>query len=334
MFATSIQRVRETAAFSWEVFYGALGAFVLLWIFWPTLAELANRWGADARYSHGYLVPVFSLYLLWARRDALAAATLRPSWMGLPVLVAGLGMHFAGTYLYVDWLSAMALLPCVAGLILLVGGWRILGLTWPAVAFLAFMVPLPFRLEVALAHPLQRVATKVSTYALQTLGFVVFSEGNVIRMGEVHIGVVEACAGLSMLVIFFALSTAVSLVIKRRWPVKLLIVLSAVPIALIANITRITVTAILHKTVGSELADFVFHDLAGWLMMPLALGFLWIELRLLAWVILPPPSEETQPIAFTWTTGAIPAAPSPIKKPAPPRVEPPAAVVLSDSASK
>jgi exosortase len=157
-------------------------------------------------------------------------------------------------------------------------------------------VPLPYTLEVALAHPLQRVATLASTYALQTLGFVAFSEGNVIRLGQVRIGVVEACSGLSMLVIFFALATAVSLLIDRSWPEKIFLVLSAVPIALLCNITRITVTGILHKTVGSELADYVFHDLAGWLMMPLALGLLWVELRLLVWVLPAVPPEEDTPV--------------------------------------
>src|SRR5206468_3303453 len=102
-----------------------------------------------------------------------------------------------GTYLFFDWLAAMALLPCVAGLVLLAAGWRALRWAWPAILFLGFMVPLPHRVEVALAHPLQRVATAASTYALQTLGFVAFSEGNVIRLGQVRIGVVEACSGLS-----------------------------------------------------------------------------------------------------------------------------------------
>jgi exosortase len=154
--------------------------------------------------------------------------------------------------------------------------------SWPAIAFLAFMVPLPYRLEVALAHPLQRVATKASNYSLQTLGLPAVAEGNVIFMNESQIGVVEACSGLSMLMIFFALSTALTFVVDRPWWQKLLLVLSAIPIALIANITRITVTGVMHETVGHELANLVFHDLAGWLMMPFALILMWIELQIFA----------------------------------------------------
>jgi exosortase len=250
----------------------------------------------DAEYSHGYLVPIFSGYLLWRRREMLQGNGLVGSWWGLPVLLAGLALRFAGTYVYFDWLSAAALLPCLAGLALLLGGGRALRWAWPAVAFLAFMIPLPFRVETALALPLQKLATVASTFVLQTLGFMAFQEGTVIRMGEVRIGVVEACSGLSMLLIFAALATAIVLVSRRPRLDKAVILLSAIPVALAANILRITVTGVLHKLAGQRLADLVFHDLAGWLMMPLALGMIWVELRLLDWVLIP--VEETKVVRY------------------------------------
>lgn len=287
----------------------AAGAIIALaWVFWPTLDVLAQKWHSDPQYSHGYLVPLFALFLLWSRREQIPAATFQPSWWGLPLIALGLAVRFVGTCFYHDWLTALALLPTVAGLSVLTGGWPALRWSWPAVAFLVFMLPLPYRLEVGLAHPLQRIATVASTFALQTLGFTAFADGNVIRLGQVRIGVVEACSGLSMLVIFFALSTAVALVVKRPWPDRLLIWLSAVPIALAANITRITVTGVLHKVAGQKLADLVFHDLAGWLMMPYALGLLWVELRLLDWLLVPQAPRD-DPSVMLSRPGAAPAAP-------------------------
>jgi exosortase len=278
--------------------FGALG---LLWVYWPTLAELAGRWGSESQYSHGYLVPLFALYLLWARRGLISERrSPEPAWWGLVLLLGALGLRFAGVYLYFEWLAAVSLLPCLAGLALLSGGRPALRWCWPAVAFLVFMIPLPHRLEVALAHPLQRLATVVSTYALELLGFVAYAEGNVIRLGEVRLGVVEACSGLSMLLNFFALATAVVLLRPRPPLERGVIVLSAVPIALFANVLRILATAVLHKTAGGELADLVFHDLAGWLMMPLALGLLWAELRLLSWVLVPAPAHDLGPQALDW----------------------------------
>jgi exosortase len=260
-------------------------AVVLLWAFAPTLGELAHRWTQDPQYSHGYLVPAFAVVLLWMRRDRCAGIVPSWSWWGLLLLGLGVALRFAGDYAFLDWVDAFALLPCIAGLTLLLGGMAALRWAWPAIAFLGFMIPLPFTLEVALAHPLQRIATLASTYALQTLGLPALSAGNTIAINETRMGVVEACSGLSMLVIFFALSTAFSILAPRPLWQKLVLIASAVPIALIANITRITVTGVMHETVGHKAADLVFHDLAGWLMMPFALLLLWLELKALGRLI-------------------------------------------------
>jgi exosortase len=284
-------------------------AVALLWVYWPTLAEVARRWQTQSQYSHGFLVVPFAGYLLWSRRGLLDSP-LRPSWWGLPLLAVGLALRFAGVYLYFDWLAAVALLPCLAAACLFAGGWRMLAWAWPALAFLVFMIPLPHSVEIALSGPLQRLGTIISTFVLQTLGVAAYSEGNVIVLGEVRIGVVEACSGLNMLMTFFALSTAVTLLIDRPPLERGLIFLSAVPIALAANITRIIVTAVLHKTAGHELADLVFHDLAGYLMPLLAVAMLGVLLRLLSWVLVPPPSDELDGLGFGWAHAADAATPS------------------------
>jgi exosortase len=259
---------------------GSLLAGALLWVFFPVLSAMVERWGNDARYSHGYLVPLFGLFLLYARRDHLTGKSAwRPNWWGAALLLVGLATHAAGSYVYFDWLNDIALLPCLAGLTVLLGGWPALKWAWPAVAFQAFMVPLPFWLEVGMAQPLRRIGTLVSCYALQTLGFAAYSEGNIIRMGDVKLGVEEACSGLSMLVTFFAVSTGAAILVRRPLWERLLLVASAVPIALVANITRIIVTAVLFKVAGTYWGELVFHTLAGYLMPLLALGLLWVELR-------------------------------------------------------
>jgi exosortase len=276
----------------------AVAAVALLWAYWPTLGEMAQRWGHDPQYSHGFLVPLFAVLLLWLRRDRLARGTLRPSWWGLPLLAAGLALRLVGGFFYYVSFDDISLLPCIAGLCLVLGGWPAWRWSWPAIAFLAFMIPLPYRVSVMLAGPLQAFATQTSTFCLQTLGFPALAEGNVILLNEVEIGIVEACSGLRMLVIFFALSTGMALLIRRRLADKIFIVLSAIPIALVVNIIRITATGILHDTVGSAWANAVFHDLAGWLMMPLALGILALELLLLKRLLIEQPSSEPVRSAF------------------------------------
>jgi exosortase len=306
----------------------------LLWAYGNTLVEMARAWNTHAEYSHGYLVPGFAAVLLWLRRDRLDRTALQPSWWGLPLLAAGLALRLAGSFYYFVFLDAFSLLPCLAGLVLLVGGRAAWRWTWPALLFLGFMIPLPFSVATALSGPLQRLATVVSTFLLQTFGLPALAEGNVILINDASIAIVEACSGLRMLVVFLALATAVALVMQRPLTDKLLVLASAVPIALVSNIVRITATGVLHETVGGEKANVFFHDVGGWLMMPLGLGLLGIELWLLSRLFLEAPAKPERVPARTARTGR--PARTPWRRPAvaapqPERLPPVAAEPAAES---
>jgi exosortase len=247
---------------------------------------MADRWSSDPRYAHGYFVPAFAGALLWMRRGRLNEPNAGPSTWGLAFLALGGAIQLVGGYFHTGTIEGLAILPYLGGLSLLLGGWRILGWAWPSIAFLGFMIPLPYRVETALGSPLQLIATAVSTYLLQTLGFMAFADGNVIQLNEARIGVVEACSGLSMLITFVALSTAAAMVVKRPLLDRIVLVASAVPVALLANIIRITATGILHDKVGGHAADTFYHDVAGWVMIPLALVLYWFEIWVLSHLLI------------------------------------------------
>jgi len=255
-------------------------AVVALWAFWPTLAELGQKWIHDPQYSHGILVPLFAAYMLWVRREHLRG-DLSPAVLagGGCLLLAGASRVVSGVLCF-TWIDAMAILPCLIGMALLVGGRAAFRWCWPAVAFLFFMIPLPYSIEIALGGPLQRVATLGSAFMLQALGQPAVAEGNTIMLNDVKLGIVEACSGLRMLVTFFTFSTGMAMLIRKPWLEKMCIVLSAIPIALLTNIIRITATGIMYQN-HREFAHVFFHDLAGWFMMPVCLGFLGIELWIL-----------------------------------------------------
>jgi exosortase len=284
---------------------------VTCWAYGATFVELARRWSGDPQYSHGYLVPLFAAWLLWERRGLLSGRKNEPAWWGFPLLLAGAVLRLVGGGFYLTWVSEVSLLLVLAGIVTIVGGKSALRWAWPGIAFLAFMIPLPGRLNTTLGGPLQRVGTTASTYLLQLLGFPAVAEGNVILLNEVELGIVEACSGLRMLVIFFALATAFALLLRRPLVIRLLLVLSAAPIAVIANVVRITATGVLHETVGSEVANLVFHDLAGWLMMLFALGLLGLELLVLQRLIVvtdPATAKEQSlmPAAFGLSNAFVP----------------------------
>jgi exosortase len=261
-----------------------------LWAFGSTLADLALVWRTNDQYSHGFLVPPFALLLLWLRRDKLDRSAIRPGLViGGLMLALGLGLRLAGVYWYYLWLDTIAIVPCAAGLCWLLGGWAAWRWAWPAILYLAFMIPLPYRLSTALSAPLQSLATTVGTFIMQAIGLPALSEGNVIVLNEARLNVVEACSGLRMLVVFVALSAAMALLARRPLLDKLILLVSAFPIAVVSNILRITATGILHETTNSETANVFFHDLGGWLMMPLGLLFLAMELKILSHLFLDPP---------------------------------------------
>jgi exosortase len=150
------------------------------------------------------------------------------------------------------------------------------------------------------------VATICSTFILQTLGVTAYRTGNRIIIDELELGVVDACSGLRMLTIFCALAVAMVFLVDRPWWDKFIILLSAVPIALIVNIVRITMTALLYMWLGHEnaLVEKLVHDWAGFLMMPLALGILCVELQVLSMLTVPEESTYVQPVGGM--RGAVP----------------------------
>jgi exosortase len=270
-------------------------AAVAVWAWWSTLVTMANQWSRDPQYSHGYVIPMLACGLLWYRRDRLQFSRATGSWWGLLALAMALGLRWAGARFYVDWLDAISLLPCLAGICLVSFGTQVFRWALPVIAFLIFMIPLPYRIETAIQYPLRRLGTIGGVYAMQTMGIQAVAHGNVISIGDVQLGVAEACSGLSMLMVFLALTAAAAMISRRPLWERIVVFASGIPIAIASNVARISVTGALFASQKSEMARFVFHDVAGWLMMPLAFALLCAELWLLSRLII---IEEKIPLKF------------------------------------
>jgi exosortase len=271
------------------VVWASLAIFAALaWSYAGALSAMAHRWTNEADYSHGFLVPVFAAYLLWFRRKLLDFPFAGGSWWGLAFLAGAASLRWISTYFFYPLIDGPSLLSSLAGVTLLAGGWEALRWAWPAIGYLVFMMPLPGIVAGLLSHPLQRIATVAATWLLQLLGVPAISRGNVIWLTDGQIGVVEACSGLRMLFLFLAITVGASFLIKRPLWEKVFVSLSALGIGVVTNILRITVTAVLYEYVGKAPAERVFHDFAGWLMMPVATLLLWLELYVLSKILVPP----------------------------------------------
>ena len=254
---------------------------VIVILFRDLLLGCLNRWSTEPQYSHGFAIPIMALGLGWISRHKFLKGTARSSIWGLYMLLVGIVGHIAAVYIYAEAVDAASLLLTIAGTALLIWGRCAFNGLWPAVFFLGFMLPLPFQIERALSGPLQQLGASEAAWYIQTFGIPAIAQGNTILMGDTHLGVADACSGLRMLMVFMAISAAAVIISKRTAWEKLLMLLSAVPIALVCNVVRIVATAVAHQTLGRNTADLVFHDLSGWLMMPLAMLMLFLELKLL-----------------------------------------------------
>jgi exosortase len=266
------------------------------WSYWPTLVELAEEWTNNPLYSHGYLVPVFAISLLWIRREKMPKS-IEPSWWAVVFLLLAITMRLAAAHFYFSWPERGSVLVMLFGCVLAVGGWATIRWTWPTILFLGFMLPFPGVVETSIMRPLQRISTILSTNALQTFGFFAQADGNVIVLSELDMGIVEACSGLRMVSVFMALTVGSCFLMRRPIWQKCVIVLSCFPIAVACNVARITATGVLYEVSDREFAEFVFHDLAGWLMMPLALLLLLLEVKIfdLIYVIESVPAASQDP---------------------------------------
>jgi len=275
----------------------SLLAAVIGWAYLPTLRFLVEKWIDDPQYSHGFLVPFASLYLL---RRAWLMGTLtagKPQLMiGGVLLVGCIVMRWLSGGLMFHQLDAAALLMSISASVLLFGGWSLMRGAWPAILFLIFLVPLPYELERNVGGPLKVVAVEASTYLLQTLGRPAIAEGNLILIDEVRLGVVDACSGLKMLMTFAAFAVGAVLLLDRTKFEKLLVILGIVPIAVIVNVVRITATGIAYTITDDKQTLNLVHDVHGWLMMPAGLALLALQLWTLNNLVLRPAADDREAI--------------------------------------
>ncbi len=275
---------------AWQLAVG-LTVTAVLFGFATGLVELVRVWAGRADYSHGFLVVPFAGYLLWTRRRRFPVVTRWPDPLGLLFFAAAAALYVAAgvTNMAKEGAQGLAAIVALAGVVVMYcGRWQGLGWAWPGLGFLLFTLPLPNFIENTVSLKLRDLATVAGTFVFQTLGLPAYSEGNRITIGETVLEVAQACGGLSMLLTFVALSAGLALLMTtRHWVDRLLVFASAAPIALLCNILRIVVTGLVYHAGWKKLGDAIVHDLAGWLMMPLALGMTWLVIRLIDWVAEP-----------------------------------------------
>ncbi len=272
---------------------GLLGA-TFLWSYWSTLGGLVDIWNRVPDYSHGFLVLPLALVFLWARSDRMPEVAAGLAWPGLVLVALSAAMRVAAAWYYFEWLDGWSILLWVAGVVWLFLGRAFVWWSLPSIVFLLFMVRLPFKAELALSLPLQTVATHLSCWVLQILGQPALAEGHTIHLGQRTLEVEQACSGLRIFMGIAALAYAYVVIVRRTWWEKAILLASVIPIALIANVTRVVATGLLYQYVSGEAAQKFSHDAAGLIMIPYAAGLFALVLWYLGKLV---PEVETVDMA-------------------------------------
>jgi exosortase len=239
----------------------------------PVLYRLGQQWASDEDMGHGFFVPVVAIYIAWQRREALFKAVPKPNWWGLAVIGWGAAQLYLATLGAELFLARTAFLVSLIGVILLLGGTPILRILAFPLFLLFFMVPIPAIIYNQLTFRLQLLASRMAEVALATLGVPVLREGNILELASQRLSVVEACSGIRSLLTLSFLSLVYAYLFDKKVWMRWALFVATVPIALVANASRVTITGLLSE-VNPELAEGVLHIASGWVIFMIGLGLL------------------------------------------------------------
>ncbi|MDR3542766.1 MAG: exosortase [Desulfocapsaceae bacterium] len=246
----------------------------LLLLYLPFLKTLVIEWGINDDYSHGYFIPFLSLYFIYRIRDKLKDITIKPCNAGLLVVLAGLGQLIVGKIGSEFFLQRTSFIIVLFGLVLFFLGWQYLKNLFLPLAYLLFMIPLPAIIWNKIAFPMQLFSSYLTEQVVSGFGIPIYREGNVIHLAQTTLEVVAACSGLRSLVTMFALSGALALLSTLPPWKRIILFFSAAPIAIFANIVRLTATALMATRIGADAAQGFLHEFSGMAVFILGMGFL------------------------------------------------------------
>lgn len=260
-----------------------LASFVVL--YWGVLVKLIHDWATDDNYSHGFLIVPLAAYFAWERRHKLAALPVKPSALGLVVILGSIAVLLAGLLGAELFLTRISIVGLIAGAVIFILGWGHLRALLFPIGFLILMVPIPAIIFNQIAFPLQLLASRFGESVLSALSIPVLREGNVIVLANTSLEVAEACSGIRSLVSLLTLGIVYGYFIDRRIAVRVLLALATIPVAIVTNGLRVAGTGVAAHYYGPSAAEGFFHTFSGWLVFVAAFMLLFAVARALQLLI-------------------------------------------------
>jgi exosortase A len=245
-------------------------------LYFRILQGLASDWIHMPDFSHGFLIPIVSFYLVYERRKELSILSPSTAWTGFGLIVFGILLLLLGNLAAEYFTMRFSMLVVLGGIVLFLLGKEFFKTLIFPIIFLIFMIPIPSVLMDRITFPMQLFASKVAAKSLYLIGIPVLREGNIILLANTSLEVAEACSGIRSLISLLALSVVYAYFSQKTTLKRVLLILSTFPIAIIANAARVTGTGILAHHYGDKVAQGFFHGFSGWILFVVAFVCLFI----------------------------------------------------------
>jgi exosortase len=274
-------------------------ASLFCYLFRDEIRDMVSRWYTDSNWSHGFLIPLFSLYFINQRKNEILNLNIKPNYLGLFLLICGIVFYPLNIiHFQFGYLRPVGMIATLGAVVLFLGGWALIKYTWLPIAFLVFAVPLPERYYVSITMPMRYLSAKVAAVFLSLVkdleatahGAVI----DVIYRGqrlEPPLDVAETCSGMRLLMAFLALGVAMAYLHYRPPWQRAILLLSTIPIAVFCNILRVTITGFIYILISPVYSQGIYHDLLGLAMLLPAFGLYYV----LAWFMSNLFITETKP---------------------------------------
>jgi exosortase len=260
---------------------------LLVLAFFPTWRALVNQWATDEDVGHGFFVPLVAAYIAWTRKDDILALDLQPAWWGVGVILWGILQSLIGSLGVELFLQRSAILIVLVGVLLVIGGTALVRILLFPLCLLPFMIPIPAVIYNQITFPLQLFASRVAETVLGWMDIPVLRDGNVLELASQKLSVAEACSGIRSLLSLSFLSLVYAYFFDKKVWMRWALLLGVIPIAILANAGRVTMTGILSEKVSPETAHGAFHQAEGWVVFVIAfvllLGLHVVINRIYAW---------------------------------------------------